>query len=365
MGTISKTSPYDLWEIDAVEGWLDDMASQGLLFEHTSGGRFIFRETQPQKVRHRLDIHSNIADPEARRESFLDFGWEHICYIDSKTDIYRAVREDAAELHTDESVLQEALRQRMRRLKWILVLGSVITAVFLVLFPVLILRKGLYFTLLTNSIGDLLTLPLWFFVIIYGDIRLWRSYRDFQQRSLLARSYHTRERERARRKEQRTDLLVRIAIIAVLLVDLIRPDPIALESFPLAGSDYERYSIEQVLPADAGSGDDRVFYKDYALSRMLLFDQYTADGAREYEVQIYKCKHQWLAQQYAKECVRLTDAAASDTAPEESMWYYEGKPIYARHSKYQSEMQNLLLLVDDQVVHISYRGTHELLPTLP
>ena len=38
MATISRVLPYQPWEIDAVEGWLDDMASQGLLFTHYRGG---------------------------------------------------------------------------------------------------------------------------------------------------------------------------------------------------------------------------------------------------------------------------------------------------------------------------------------
>ncbi len=358
MGTISKTSPYDLWEIDAVEGWLDDMASQGLLFEHTSGGRFIFCETQPQKVRHRLDIHDKITDPDERRESYRDFGWEHICYIDAKTDIYRAAREDATELHTDESVLQEAILQRTRQLRRILLLGSVITITLLVLLPVLIFRSGFFYSLITNSVWDLLALPLWFFVIIYGDIRLWRSYREFRRRSLLERSYHTHERERARRKEQRIDTVVRILLAALLLVELIRPDPIALESFPLTGSDYEHYNIQQLLSTDDRNSEAEVFYQDHFLSRMLLVDLYTVDGKRDYAVRIYECKHEWLAQQYAKEAARI---ARASSVSGEQVWYYDGKPVYARHYKYQPETQNLLLLEGNRVIHISYSGTQDLL----
>ena len=37
MGTIMRPNPYQVWEIDAVEGWLDDMASQGYLLESRSG----------------------------------------------------------------------------------------------------------------------------------------------------------------------------------------------------------------------------------------------------------------------------------------------------------------------------------------
>ena len=33
MSTVSKLSPYQLWEIDAIEGWLDDMAARGFLLE--------------------------------------------------------------------------------------------------------------------------------------------------------------------------------------------------------------------------------------------------------------------------------------------------------------------------------------------
>ena len=58
------------------------------------------------RLRHRLDLHAPSIDHDRRHEEFREFGWELICYIDRKTDIYRAAREDAVELNTDEATLR-------------------------------------------------------------------------------------------------------------------------------------------------------------------------------------------------------------------------------------------------------------------
>lgn len=359
MATVSKTSPYDLWEIDAVESWLDDMATQGLLFEYMSGGKFVFREVQPQTVRHRIDLRAKKSvDTEARYEAFRDFGWEHICYINGKMDIYRAVSDDATELHTDEALLQEVNDRKLRRLKWMLVVGSVVTAFLLISFFVTLYRRGLIFTLLTQDITNLITLPLWFFVVVFGDFRLWRAYRDMRSRSLLERTYHTRQREKERRKAQRVDVAVRLTIAAVLFVGLIHPHSYALDSIPLDGCNCEPYSIEQILPQEAGDNTEtRVFFKDYALSRMLLLDQYTGTGKRDYEVRVYECRNNRLASLYAAEAVKIASASSlSDSA-----WYYEGTPVYYPKSyHYLTDTQNLLLLDNNLVIHIGYRGSAEL-----
>ena len=35
-----RMCPYSLWEIDAIEGWLDDMAKRGYLLEKHKNNRF-------------------------------------------------------------------------------------------------------------------------------------------------------------------------------------------------------------------------------------------------------------------------------------------------------------------------------------
>lgn len=82
MGTIIRLNPYQVWEVDAVEGWLDDMATQGYLLEGRKGGYFLFQETEPQKVRHRIDV-----------------------------------RNDAVELNTDETLLRQTPEKAQRTLK--------------------------------------------------------------------------------------------------------------------------------------------------------------------------------------------------------------------------------------------------------
>ena len=117
MKHIRRMSPYSLWEIDAVEGWLDDMATRGYLLERcTHNNRFVFLKAEPRTARHRIDVlDDERADAQARQEEYRDFGWEYVTTFMEYLDIYRATREDAVELNTDEELLRLALQKARRR----------------------------------------------------------------------------------------------------------------------------------------------------------------------------------------------------------------------------------------------------------
>ena len=359
MATISRILPYQLWEIDAIEGWLDDMAGQGLIFTHYSGGYYYFREDEPQSLRHRFDVHEHIADHDRRHEEYRDFGWEHICYVDARTDIYRAAREDAVELNTDEATLRAVMEKSQRRLRNTLIFGELLGVVTVVFLVVSICRFGFFRQLLTKSLWDLLPIPLWWFLVIFGDIRLWRSYREMKSRSLLERTYHTREREAQRRREMRTDTIIRLLLLPILLVPILVDDYDLWEHMEIADTGYERYSIQETLPEDASSKNDYAMYHPHALSKEYYFPQDTVSG-KHYYVNVYEVHGAWLARCYAQEQAHVADADSLEVAGHESAWFYRGTPISKRHYLDTPDTQNLILLQGNLVVEIEYTGTADL-----
>ena len=359
MATIARLLPYQLWEIDAVEGWLDDMASQGLIFTHYSGGYYYFREDEPQVLRHRLDLHAPSIDHDRRHVEFGEFGWEHICYINRKTDIYRAAREDAVELNTDEDTLRAVMEKSQRRLRNTLICGELLCAVTLLLLAVSACRFGFFRPFLTKSLWDLLPIPLWLFLVIFGDIRLWRSCREMKGRSLLERTYHTREREAARRRELRTDTVVRLLLVPILLMPILTDDYAPREHIEIADTGYTCYSLQEILPAEATADDGYAMYYPHALSDEYYFPQETVSGKRCY-VNVYEVRWEWLARAYAKEQARIADAEALDVAGHEGVWFYRGTPIGKRHNLDTPDTQNLILLNGDLVAEIEYIGSADL-----
>ncbi|MBP3587797.1 MAG: DUF2812 domain-containing protein [Clostridia bacterium] len=359
MATISRVLPYQPWEIDAIEGWLDDMATQGLVFTHYSGGYYYFREDEPQTLRHRFDVHERIADHDRRHEEYRDFGWEHICYVDARTDIYRAAREDAVELNTDEETLRSVMEKSQRRLRNTLIFGELLGAVTLILLVVSICRFGFFRPFLTKSLWDLLPIPLWLFLVIFGDIRLWRSYREMKRRSLLERTYHTREREAARRRELRTDTVVRLLLLPILLLPLLADDYDPREHMEIADTGYTCYSLQEILPAESTVDEGYAMRYHHALSDEYYFPQNTASGKRCY-VNVYEVHGAWLARCYAQEQARIADADSLEVAGHESAWFYRGTPISMRHYLDTPDTQNLILLQDNLVVEIEYTGPSDL-----
>lgn len=359
MTTVARLLPYDLWEIDAAEGWLDDMASQGLIFTHYSGGWFYFREDEPRTLRHRLDLHEPSIDHDRRHEEFLDFGWEHICYLNPRTDIYRATREDAVELNTDEETLRGAMERSQRRIRNIMYLGWGISAALLIFAVISLCRFGFFHIPMTKDFVDFLKLLLWGVLIVTGDIRLWRSYRDFKNRSLLERTYHSKEQEAVRRKEQRVRTVILLILLVMSATSLFDGDYSTGDHMEIADTGYERYTIREILPQEATADEGYAMYYPHALSDEYYFPQNTVSGKRCY-VNVYDARGSWLAYAYAREQARIADAEMLTVAGHEGAWFYVGTPISQRHYADTPDTQNLILLDGNVVVEMEYTGPADL-----
>lgn len=361
MATIAKLLPYELWEIDAVEGWLDDMASQGLIFTHFSGGYYYFREEAPQILRHRLDLHKSSINHEQRHEEFLEFGWEHICYVNSRTDIYRAAREDAVELNTDEVTLRSAMARTQRRIRNTMYICWGIS-IFLLISAIISLRRFGFFRIpMTKDWQDFCKLLLWGALILVGDVRLWRSCRDIKRRSLLDRTYHSKEEEAVRRKEQRARTVICLILLVMSATSLFESDYSVGEHMEIVDTGYARYSIQEILPeaVAADSSHDAAIYVSHTLSEEYHFLQETATG-NDYYVNVHKARSTWLARAYAREQAQIAKAEKLFVAGHEAAWFYRGTPISRRHYLDTPDTQNLILLQGSLVVEIEYTGPADL-----
>ena len=359
MGTIAKLSPYQAFEIDAVEGWLDDMALQGYWLESRGGGWFIFRETEPKTVRHRVDVRRSSWDStDERKADYEEFGWEYVCALDSRLDIYRTTRSDAVELNTDEETLREALEKSQQALKWTVIICNILLVVILLGLASVFLRVGFFPILLTRNAVQLPLSALWILVFIFQTFREIRAYRALKTRPLLQRTAHTRELEKKRRKDIRLDYAMRLLILGLMVVNLILQAEDIRESVDLHTGDYAQYTVQQVLPEDAENNDGEwAFVYDRHLCQEYSFGQYTLSGSRDYDVRIFETRWAWLARGYARESARRNHAAPITVPDHEEAWFCLGEPLM-----YQSKtpVQNVILLEGNLVIEISYLGPCDL-----
>lgn len=114
-----RICPCFSYDIEGIQTWLEDMASQGLVLEAdgTFLGIFTFQKTVPKKCQYRLapmkekkGFFSDSADgPDAEEQEFSkQCGWEYLVRYGSFY-IYRAIGEHVRPLHTDPSVHSMAL----------------------------------------------------------------------------------------------------------------------------------------------------------------------------------------------------------------------------------------------------------------
>ena len=112
-----KTIPYYFYQVDAIEGWLDEQAQKGLFpLETRFGTAMSFRRDTPRTVRYRIDVKRNIGytDEKARIAAYREMGWEYVCDLTPYLDIYRCDDPAAPELNTDEETLHQVLDKKLR-----------------------------------------------------------------------------------------------------------------------------------------------------------------------------------------------------------------------------------------------------------
>ena len=134
---VRKWFPFQFYDMEYIEGWLEDMAKRGLLLVNVTGRFAKFEKMPPQIVRYRLEAaEKGNSEPDAARlELNESFGWTYIGSMGDTFYIFRTADENARELHTDPVVQNMSLHRLFRRYAW----GALATFLLDLLFICLII----------------------------------------------------------------------------------------------------------------------------------------------------------------------------------------------------------------------------------
>lgn len=125
-------------DMDHFEGWLEEMARKGLLFEQMSYWGLVFRRGEPAAIRYRLEPAGRLWTRESK-DYCRETGWDYLGQAGQHFELYANPDPEAPELHTDPVVQSYALDLLGKRLRWYLGGLAALTLLLLaaVLFPVL------------------------------------------------------------------------------------------------------------------------------------------------------------------------------------------------------------------------------------
>ncbi len=106
-------------DMDHFEGWLEEMARQGLLFERMSYWGVVFRRGEPAHLRYRLEPAGRLWTRESK-DYCKELGWDCLGQAGPHFELYANSDPEAPELHSDPVVQSYALNLLGRRLRWYL-----------------------------------------------------------------------------------------------------------------------------------------------------------------------------------------------------------------------------------------------------
>lgn len=118
---IHRLVPCPHYDVERIEGWLTDMAAQGvhLLKEPSMFGFLAFEKGEPQSVRYRLEPKQSMAEEDSEKPDWTaqalyeECGWEFVAAY-GYFYIYRSARPDAVEMNTDPQVQSLAMKALIR-----------------------------------------------------------------------------------------------------------------------------------------------------------------------------------------------------------------------------------------------------------
>ena len=223
-----KELPFEWYEVDALEAWLDEQSQQGLKMVDFFGFDFgrrraVFTETTEPPTRYRVHIKPKdgyYTRREEYKETMQELGWEYVGQLHYRADLYRAARPDAVEINTDENALRDSIEATNRG-----VLGAGIVLILLIPF---LLRNELRYMKFYDGFYDmlldgtaLLTAAAVFMAVFYLVLGIYAILRSIAQRRryLLDRSFRPGP-EIHKRKRIRIALLTLVGISVMLLVVL-------------------------------------------------------------------------------------------------------------------------------------------------
>lgn len=205
MKSVWKTTPVSLYDIQSLEGWLEEQANEGLFPVWVNGEFTQFRrDAAAPGTRFRLEPADGREAPEPQRlELYQEAGWEYGDTVGKAYFLFYTADPSATELHTDpvtrgislEHLAGQVKKARRKQRIWRLVMLGIVIAGVLMIWRMDARRLPLY--LLDMSGIPLICLPffLWF---CWNDERKYRRLLDLQRSLELGITpKHSRPRRRS------------------------------------------------------------------------------------------------------------------------------------------------------------------------
>ena len=245
-----KLMPYESYEIDALESWLDEQARKGCFLSQSHGKWLQFYRDAPRPLRCRIDVKPDPGYREDRVAAFRDMGWEYVCELSPQLDVYTCGDPSVPDLNTDEDTLHSVLDGLLRKKQTANVVAALLLVPYVYFVLVLpVLRShytGLYDMLLGGYIfllpALLLVLICWLTALIRGFL----DARNARRRLLLHRAYHTEKRVKRRQLWAALSLLALAAALCCLFAASRSYSSSTDRYFDPA--DYPGPTITQVFP---------------------------------------------------------------------------------------------------------------------
>lgn len=179
-----KTLPESIYDFPAIEGWLSDCARQGLVVEKLNKNYASFREGVLEEHHFRLEpCMDRSAEPdEELLQAYEEAGWELVASIERpKLYLWRSVRPDPAEIHTEPETEALALNWVAKQLKqemWVFGICDLLVLVILILGSI---QAGVVRPFARQGFNSM---PLSWFVLLWtsgmflSDLRVFRRLRS-------------------------------------------------------------------------------------------------------------------------------------------------------------------------------------------
>ena len=389
MTTTVKRLPYDWYEIDAIEGWLDEQVREGLRLVTINGKDFHFGPTDGTLTRYRIHLkpvkgyHHDIE----YHESFADLGWKFVDSINAQADVYQAVRPDAVEINTDEEVLQGVIKNALRGELALIILSAAVIFYWIVRQIKLFSAYGFagIYEFMLVALPSLIVFVLLLLAWAVIMIPLAKHRRDVKRRHLLSRDYHTPAVAKRRSRPHRTAMKALILVLMLLVLmgvlmgnDGGKPQPCPVATLEAVNAEeFSALSTEEDIAEYHGA---EILYSAHTY-RWDSPAVMTADGwgytPLSYVVGVETMKFPSWAKPYYRELV-TTDRPWQqvDISGWDEAWYCAYEMTYAEAYAWTGRdmsivedlppfrQQHLYLRDGSTIIHVDYNGATDLYPRL-
>ena len=363
-----KILPYDYYEVDAVEGWLDEQSRKGLRLRKLRGAFCCFDRCEPFLGRYRLHVKPQLGyqGEEERIAQYREMGWEYVTMVTPKVDLYCAISPEAVEMNTDEELLRQTLRSTLRTLLFSTVC-CFITAAFCIAALVETWRGsfGFWSFYMEMGIVPLIAFALDALIFLWFGVTQLISWYSIRHRSLLQRSYHTPQRSSRRRRSRIAWLCTGAVVFAAMIVSMIVMDGKTVSGHDGTLPPCPLPMLSVIAPQEAQSIEfSDSFRIDFPLYHHTKYEQYGPgdDGLTRYgcAIDLLDIDSAELAEKVAAERTR----GWSSLAP--NIWF----STYSDHithdgREYDFIHQSLTCLQGNRIIEYSYYGSGDLKAVLP